>query len=348
MHANARCRRRRTPTIAGGPLAAGGPLLALLILLALLPSAARAAHYRPLPRHNDSWFMELDPPQAGAKGLPAISAPYPAPGSARVWDTDLFEDSNTSHGQTLRVPTGRSPVVAAIHRAGHYSICYIEAGAFQAGFPDDRNFAPADYGHRRRRYQMQGYPNEWWFDLRGFRGYVAGRPGTLGGAARNIAAGLARRMRWCKLEGQDAVDPDDIESYVDRSVTGAPGAGWGLTRADAAGFERWLAYTAHHSGLAVMQKNDPANAGLDAHLFDGVVTEECNRYNDPCAGPGGDWNAYLRLGKPVLNAEYVQDGETTRRFCPADRRFGIWGALFSVKLNGPSGYAPCWDRHSDL
>src|SRR5579875_2558 len=276
---------RRVP--AGGPLAAG--LATLALALSALPQAAHAAPYRRLPRHHDSWFMELDPPRAGLAGLPATSAPYPAPGSANIWDTDLFEDSNTSHGQTLGIPTGASPVVAAIHRAGHYSICYIEAGAFQAGYPDDRDFAPADYGRRARRYRMPGYPNEWWFDLRGFRGYAPGRPGTLVGAARNIAAGLARRIAWCKLEGQDAVDPDDVGSYSDRGATGAPGAGWGLTQADAAGFERWLAYTAHRDGLAVMQKNDPANAAVDARLFDGVVTEECNYYRDPCAGHGGDW-----------------------------------------------------------
>jgi Glycoside-hydrolase family GH114 len=319
-----------------------------VILLSAAPANALAASYKQLPRGGDSWFWEIDPPQTGLAGLPSMKKRYPQPGSARIWDTDLFADSNTSHGQSLGIPTGSSPVVTALHSAGHYAICYVEAGAYQAGFPDDRDFAPADYGHGRRRYEMQGYSSEWWFDLRGFRDYRAGEPSTLTGVATNIAAGLDKRLRWCRLEGQDATEPDDIDGYTNRSASGARGAGWGLTRADSAGFERWLAFSAHHAGLAVLQKNDPANARADADLFDGVLTEECNYYRDPCAGPGGDWDAYLKLGKPVLDAEYIQDRETAARFCRLDRRYGIWGALFSVTLSGPSHYAVCWNRHSQL
>ena len=47
-----------------------------------------------------------------------------------------------------------------------------------------------------------------------------------------------------------------------------------------------------------------------------------------------------RAGKPVLNAEYTQDGETTAKFCPADTAAGIIGALFDVDLDGNT-YTPC-------
>jgi hypothetical protein len=304
--------------------------------------------YTTLPKGNDSWFWEIDPPKAGVAGLPAMKAGYPKPGSAKIWDTDLFEDSNTSHGQTLGIPTGKSAVVTALHWSGHYAICYVEAGAFQAGWPDNSDFAAADYGNRKHRYQMQGYPNEWWLDIRGFRDYKAGKPATLTGAARNIAAGLGKRFGWCKLEGQNAVEPDDIETYDNRSASGAKGGGWGITHADELGFERWIAYTAHSHGLAVMQKNDPADAATDEHLFEGVVSEECNRYHDPCAGKNGDWDTYLHAHKPVLNAEYTRDGETAAKFCPADRRYGIWGALYGVDLSGPKPYSVCWNAKHKL
>jgi hypothetical protein len=230
--------------------------------------------------------------------------------------------------------------VRALHAAGTYSICYVEAGAWQPSFPDRGDFAPADYGHRAARYRLVGFGGEWWFDLRGFRGYVTERGSTLRGAARNIAAGLARRIRECALEGQDAVEADDLDGYTNRGANGVAGAGWHLTRADALGFERWLAWTAHHDGLAIFQKNDDADAGVDAHTFDGMINEECNHYRDPCAGPGGDGTPYLRRGKPVLDAEYTADGETTARFCAADRRAGIAGALFDVALDGRA-YEPC-------
>jgi len=260
----------------------------------------------------------------------------------------LFSDSNTSSGSHLGIPTGLSPVVQAIHAAGHYSVCYVEAGAFQAGFPDDPDFAKKDYGHGAKRYEMSGYPNEWWFDLAGFKNYVAGEPSTLNPVAENIAAGLSDRFKWCALEGQNAVEPDDIDGYTNRSATGAKGGGWGLTQADSAGFERWLAYQAHADGLAVLQKNDPANAKVDEPLFDGALSEECNYYQDPCVGPEGDWGPYLAAGKPVFNAEYTQDGETTSKFCPPDDHWGIWGALFNVDLNGPKLYKVCWNANDTL
>ncbi len=164
-------------------------------------AATRHAHYRRPPATGDSWFWELAPPRAGLAGLPGTSARYPAPGSAHIWDTDLFQDSNTSHGATLNIPTGRSPVVKAIHAAGHYSICYVEVGAFQTGFPDNADFAPADYGDAARRYQMQGYPNEWYFDIAGFRNYVAGRPGSLTGCGQEHRQGTGETLQVVRARG---------------------------------------------------------------------------------------------------------------------------------------------------
>ncbi|MGD0808732.1 MAG: endo alpha-1,4 polygalactosaminidase [Acidimicrobiales bacterium] len=310
--------------------------------------AKGGSHYKPFPAMADSWYWEIDPPTAGLSGLPSTTGLYPAPGSAHVWDTDLFSDSNTSYGSNLGIPTGPSPVVKALHAAGHYSVCYVEAGAFQTGFPDDADFAKKDYGYGAKRYQMSGYPNEWWFDIAGFKNYVAGKASTLDQVAANIAGGLDDRFKWCALEGQNAVEPDDTDGYTNTSATGAQGGGWGLTQADSAGFERWLAYQAHADGLAVLQKNDPANANVDEPLFDGALSEECNYYADPCAGQGGDWGAYLAAGKPVFNAEYTQDGETTAKFCSADDHWGIWGALFSVGLSGPKSYKVCWNAHNML
>ena len=66
------------------------------------------------------------------------------------------------------------------------------------------------------------------------------------------------------------------------------------------------------------------------------VDSECNQYSDPCS----EWAPYYQAGKPVLNAEYTPDGETTARFCSADTSAGITGALFDVNLNG-STYRPC-------
>jgi Glycoside-hydrolase family GH114 len=302
-----------------------------------LPAAADAATYRLPPTGQDQWYWEISPPQPGVAGLPPTAAAYPAPGSADIWDTDLFQDSKTPGAG---IPTGPSPVAAALHASGRYSICYLEAGAYQTGFPDNSDFAAADYGDGASRYAMQGWPGEWWFDISGFAGYRAGHPATLTGAAVNIAAALDKRIGWCALEGQDAVEADDLDGYTNPGSTGVPGGGWNLTQGDSAGFERWLADDAHSHGLAIFQKNDPGNAAVDEPLFDGMIIEECHHFNDPCAGGGGDASPYLAAHKPVLNAEYTQDGETTSTFCPADVAAGITGALFDVGLVGGT-YEPC-------
>ena len=197
---------------------------ALAGLLAATLAGARS--YKRSPTGQNQWYWEIGPPPPGLAGLPAISAPYPKPGSATICDTDLFQDSNRARAG---IPTARSPVVAALHAAGKYSICYVEVGAYQTSFPDDANSAPADYGHAAHRYRMQGYPNECWFNIAGFRDYVAGRSSTLSGVAVNIGAALDRRFRWCKREGQDAVEPDDLDGYANRSVTGVPGGGRHVT-----------------------------------------------------------------------------------------------------------------------
>jgi len=317
-------------------------VLAVLAACSAFPSAApakngRHARYkRPPSLATNQWYWELSPSRPGLGGLPATRASYPSPGSANIWDTDLFQDSNQPNAG---IPTGRSPVVRAIHAAGHYSICYVEVGAYQEGFPDNAHFARSDYGGvGDKATQMQGYSNEYWFDLTGFRNYVPGRHGTLKGAAVNIAQALDKRFGWCKKEGQDAVEPDDLDGYTNKSTGGQ--TPWGMTQADAAGFERWLAYDIHSHGLAAFQKNDGANATAGARMFDGMVIEECNYYKDPCTGAGGDATAYLARHKPVLNAEYTADGETTGGFCSADESAGIVGALFSVDLDG-STYRPC-------
>jgi hypothetical protein len=295
----------------------------------------------------DQWYWEISPPSAGLGGLPATTGAYPTAGAANIWDTDLFQDAGssvTSAGSYgAGIPTGASPVVEAIHAAGHYSVCYVEAGAQQTGFSDFIDFASADYlnGSISTTTQMQGYAGENWFNIAGFAKYVAGQPATLTGAAPNIAAGLDARFKGCKAEGQDAVEPDDLDGYTNKSQSKAAGGGWDLTQADSAGFERWLAYDIHFNDLAVFQKNDPANEPADAALFDGMIIEECNFYDDPCAGSGGDATAYLADHKPVLNAEYEDtDKETTAKFCSADDKAGISGSLFDVDLDSKF-YEPC-------
>ena len=143
-----------------------------LALLGIFVPAAAAATYKLPPTGQDQWYWEISAPSDGLAGLPSVTGAYPSPGSANIWDTDMFADSNTDGG----VPTGASPVVQALHAAGKYSICYIEAGAQQAEFRTAQTSRPSDYtnGSDPQTTEMQGWPGEYWYDIRGFANYVAG------------------------------------------------------------------------------------------------------------------------------------------------------------------------------
>ncbi|HEX3834069.1 MAG TPA: endo alpha-1,4 polygalactosaminidase [Solirubrobacteraceae bacterium] len=305
------------------------------------PSTAAAAGpgYSLPPVGADQWYWQI-----GGGNLPSMTGAYPAPGSANIWDTDGFADASAMGSNNE--PSGPSTVVTQLHATGKYSICYIEAGAQQAE-PDQSHFAAADYGNAAKKYAMQGWPGEYWYDTLGFAGWSASSPNAfLGGSANDqsiaadIAAGMAQRIAGCAAEGQDAIEPDDLDGYTNPGATGVAGGGWHLTQAAAQGYEAWLAYTAHADGLAAFQKNDGANSAAEVGNFDGLIIEECNYYKDPCAGSGGDATPYLNAGKPVLNAEYSDDRETTAKFCSADTAAGITGALFNVNLDGKT-YQPC-------
>jgi hypothetical protein len=319
------------------------PRRALAALVALIAAAmvivgvnsSRAATNSPLlPPHNGGgvtlqWYWEISD---------TITPSQISNSTANIFDTDEYEDANASGSNGE--PDGPSTLVADIHAHGAYSICYVEAGTYQTGFPDDALYNSADYGDKASKYAEKGWSGEWWLDIGGFTGWSPSDPSSFPGGsaadqtiAANIAGAMSQRIAGCRAEGQDAIEPDDLDAY-----TNDPG--WSQDTAAASwGYEQWLAYTAHSDGLAVFQKNDPDNSAADgqqASVFDGAITEECNYYADPCS----EWQPYLTAGKPVLNAEYTSDGETTSKFCPADQTLGITGALFDLNLDGKT-YEPC-------
>ncbi len=319
-------------------------LISALVAMLCFAAAAQASYYAPPSNGNGTtlqWYWQI-----GGGTLPSMTTGNAS--TASIWDTDYFVDAPGLNSNNEA--NGPSSIVTALHQANKYSICYVEVGAYQTGFPDASAFASADYtnGSNQNTTGMVAWSGEYWFDLKGFSGWSASSPSVFPGgssadetAAANIAAGIAARIQGCKTEGQDALEPDDLDGYTNASDTGAAGGGWGMVQSDAEGYEQWLAYTAHKDGLAIFQKNDPANAAADVSAFDGMIIEQCNAFADPCgtATVQGDATPYLQAHKPVLNAEYTPN-ETTTAFCPADISAGITGTLFDVNLAGATDQ-PC-------
>jgi hypothetical protein len=194
-------------------------------------------------------------------------------------------------------------LVGTLHAHGKRVICYISAGTYEPWRPDAAALAP----HAGRG--VAGWPSEKWLDVR--------HP-----AVRDA---IAARIRMCAGKGFDAVEPDNVDGYANSS-------GFQLTAADQLTYNRFLADTAHGAGLAAFLKNDTDQAAALEPSFDGVVSEECNAY-DECDA----FAAFLRHGKPVLNAEYG----ASQAFCAADTAAGIMGARFDLDPAGRT-FSPCW------
>jgi hypothetical protein len=195
--------------------------------------------------------------------------------------------------------------VRALHAAGKHVICYVDVGTWESYRPDAKEFPKSVLG------KPNGWPGERWLDIR---------------RLSVLEPIMAARMRMCAHKGFDALEPDNIDGYT--NDTGFP-----LTAGEQLTYDEWVADEAHKLGLAVFQKNDPGQARELEPYFDGVLDEQCNQYSE-CSS----FKPYLAAGKPVLNAEYVLPKS---RFCAADARAGIMGAVYNLDLNGAK-FEPCW------
>jgi endo-alpha-1,4-polygalactosaminidase (GH114 family) len=199
--------------------------------------------------------------------------------------------------------------VAALHARGQRAICYIDVGTAENWRPDYSEFPASVKGSA-----VDGWAGENWLDI---------------SQLSVLEPIMTARFEMCAQKGFDAVEPDNIDGYENDS-------GFSLTAAQQLSYDRWVAQEVHALGMAVFQKNDPDQATELQPSFDGELDEECNKYSECDA-----FAPYVAAGKPVLNAEYTQDGETTSAFCAADESHGIMGALYSIDLDG-SSYTPCF------
>ena len=204
----------------------------------------------------------------------------PAPGLTWQWqltgridtsvDADVFDIDGFDASKS---------VVNKLHAQGKKVICYISAGSWEDWRPDADQFPASVLGRNN------GWPGEKWLDIR----------------QRSILMPIMRkRMRMCKRKGFDAVEPDNIDGYANR--TGFP-----LTATDQKRYNKALARAAHKLGLAIGLKNDVEQAKALEPYFDFAINEECFEW-DECEA----LFPFIRHGKAVFHAEYALSLD---RFC---------------------------------
>ncbi|NEA18938.1 endo alpha-1,4 polygalactosaminidase [Streptomyces halstedii] len=186
-----------------------------------------------------------------------------------VYDIDGFENSAAD--------------VARLHADGRKVICYLNAGAWEDFRPDHKSFPASVLG------RTNGWGGERWLDIR--------RLDVL----RPI---MERRVDMCRTKGFDAVEPDLLEGYANK--TGFP-----LSGADQVAYNRMIADIVHERGLSVGLKNDLAQIPQLVRHFDFAVNEECAQY-----GECERLKPFVAAGKAVFHVEYE---ERTEDFCAESR-----------------------------
>jgi hypothetical protein len=220
---------------------------------------------------------------------PERRAAFWAPEPRLTWqwqlrgEPDLTVDADVYQLDAFTTAEG---TVRRLHAAGRRVVCYLNAGAYEDFRPDAGRYPPALLG------TATGGPGERWLDIRRWD---------------ELGLVLADRVRLCHDKGFDAVNPSNVDGFLNR--TGFP-----LTGQDQLTFNRRLAELAHRYQLAIGLENDLAQAENLEPDFDFAVNEECFRRAD-CQL----LEPFLAAGKAVFQVEYALD---PARFCPTAR---LWG-----------------------
>ena len=185
------------------------------------------------------------------------------------YDIDLFDNS--------------AATVSALKKKNHTVICYFSAGSYEAWRPDAKKFPKFAKGAK-----MDGW-DELWIDTRNK-------------ALRKV---MAARIKLAKDKGCDAVDPDNIDGYGNKS-------GFPLTTKTAIDYVNFLSRTAHNLGLGCGLKNGGDIVKSVIKDVDFQVNEECV-INKECS----QLKPFIDAKKAVFHLEYAEDSPAKKSFVDA-------------------------------
>ncbi len=211
-------------------------------------------------------------PTPGAQWQWQLDTPVDLSVDAPVYDIDGFDND--------------ASVVEALHAKGRKAVCYISAGSWENWRPDAADFPAYVKG------RSNGWAGEKWLDIR---------------RIDVLKPIMEKRFDMCKAKGFDAVEPDNVDGYTNR--TGFP-----LTAADQLAYNKMLAEIAHARGLGVALKNDVDQVAQLEPYFDFAINEQCQQYNE-C----GAYDAFTSKGKAVWQVEYKLSLD---KFCPQAKAGG--------------------------
>lgn len=216
--------------------------------------------------------------------------------STELYELDLF-DAQISQISTLK-------------NNGVFVVCYFSAGSFEDWRDDASSFTQSDIGQA-----LDNWPGEYWLDIR----------------SENVRSVLKNRIQLAKSKGCDAVDPDNVDGFLQTT-------GFNITASDQLAFNSYLANTAHSFGLAIGLKNDLTQIQTLEPLFDFAINEQCIAYQE-C-----DYLAPFKTSqKLIVNIEYdtalIESDSTKSALCAEAETMGMMTKVLTNALDGTELYS---------
>ena len=236
-------------------------------------------------------------PSADMRSAAAAPRWVPVPATSWQWQLsgalDLTVEADVFD---VDYETTTSAEIATLKATDRRTICYLSVGSWEEFRGDADTFPESTRGS-----VMSGWPDEQWLDIR---------------RLDVLLPIMAARMDICVAKGFDAVEPDNVDGYLNE--TGFP-----LTAGDQLAYNRAVAGLAHSRGLSVALKNDLDQIPELVDDFDFAVNEECVKYAE-C----DQYQPFTDAGKAVLHVEY----EGPLDFCGEARQQGLSSLLKPLDL----------------
>ena len=191
-----------------------------------------------------------------------------------IYNVDLFDTSKTEIDQ--------------LHSKGKRVICYFSGGSYEDWREDAKDFSSSVKGKN-----LDGWAGEKWLDIRNLD---------------KLLPIMKKRMEMASSKGCDAVDPDNMDGYTQKS-------GYSIDEKDQLVYNKAIAKQAHKLGLAVGLKNNLDQIGELINYFDFAVNEECFTYKECDL-----LKPFIEKGKPVYGMEYKL---STKSFCSDANKMGF-------------------------
>lgn len=168
------------------------------------------------------------------------------------------------------------------HQNGVQTVCYFSAGSAEKWRADFKNYPKTILG---RTYV--GFSDERWVNIKDDR----------------LKPILQNRIAQCKAKGFFAVDPDNMNGYLQKT-------GFTIKKTDQIIFNKWLATEIHKNGMKAILKNTTELLSNLKYDFDANLTESCMK-DSFC----DQTKIFISLNKPVYNIEYLDSNLSQASIC---------------------------------